>query len=93
MESSAGFINKSTGEMIVMNTGTDLANFYKIVASATTSAFTERIFSLIHLTGRKTINKAGLIKSDLLSYLNLQLDSKNECEMFLKERQLLHNAI
>ncbi|XP_047999563.1 uncharacterized protein LOC125236694 [Leguminivora glycinivorella] len=83
---------------ILKGNGQGLPNLKKIVgfllSVPATSAFTERIFSIMKLKWREERNRANLvlIKNELLIYTNLELSCEDSYQHFLKDSKLIRKA-
>lgn len=98
---SDDFMNKNTDKKwqhIFQNSDSQLTNSLKIISYLlsipATSAFTERIFSVMNVKWRDERNRANLnlIKNELLIYCNLDLDCNDSYNVFLNDAKLLKDA-
>lgn len=82
----------------IFNHCDDFSTIYKVISYLlsvpATSAFTERVFSVMNLKWREERNKASLnlIKNKLLIYFNINIDCKDAVEVFKKDKHLLNIA-
>lgn len=92
------FLEKNTTEKwqyILKNACDNLPNIKKIISFLlsvpATSAFTERVFSVMNVKWRDERNRSSinLIKNELFIYLNLNLDCKISFETFKNNQKLL----
>lgn len=95
------FSNLSTAQKwqeIFKNSENNFINLYKVISFLlsipATSAFTERVFSLMNLKWRDERNKASLnlIKNELFIYLNLSIKCSEALKVFSNEDYLLKIA-
>ncbi|KAG6438962.1 hypothetical protein O3G_MSEX000365 [Manduca sexta] len=95
------FSEKSTvdkWQYILKNDSDSLPNIKKIISYLlsipATSAFTERVFSVMNLKWREERNRASinLIKNELFIYLNLNDDCQTSFETFKNNKRLLTSA-
>lgn len=91
-------ITTAQKQQYIFNRCDNFPNIYKVISYLlsvpATSAFTERVFSVMNLKWREERNKASLnlIKNELLIYLNLNIDCKDDVEVFKKDKHLLNIA-
>ena len=95
------FESKNTAEkwqMLFKNSDTTLTNIFKIISFLlsipATSAFTERIFSVMNIKWREERNRASinLIKNELLIYFNMDLNCSDSYNYFKNSKTLLTKA-
>lgn len=95
------FSEKSTvdkWQYILKNASDSLPNIKKIISYLlsvpATSAFTERVFSVMNLKWREERNRTSinLIKNELFIYLNLNDDCQTSFETFKNSKRLLASA-
>lgn len=94
---SEGFAELSTAQkwqQIFNKTNDDFTNLYKLISFLlsipATSAFTERVFSVMNIKWRDERNKASLnlIKNELFIYLNLNIDCQDAVKLFSSDNYL-----
>lgn len=99
--SSEGFAELSTAQkwqQVFNKTDDNFSNLYKLISFLlsipATSAFTERVFSVMNSKWRDERNKASLnlIKNELLIYFNLNIDCKDAVQLFSSDNYLLKVA-
>lgn len=99
--SSMGFAELSTAQkwqQVFNKTHDNFSNFYKVISFLlsipATSAFTERVFSVMNSKWRDERNKASLnlIKNELLIYFNLNIDCKDALQLFSSDNHLIQLA-
>lgn len=95
------FTDRTTGQKwqhIFKNTENNLPNLFKIISFLlsipATSAFTERIFSIMNSKWREERNRASisLIKNELLIYINLKIECDKAYDTFIVDKKLLKDA-
>lgn len=95
------FTDKTTGQKwqhILKNTENNLPNLFKVISFLlsipATSAFTERIFSVMNSKWREERNRCSisLIKNELLIYINLKIECDKAYDTFILDKKLLKNA-
>lgn len=97
---SKGFAELSTAQkwQHVFNSEDNFLNLYKIISFLlsipATSAFTERVFSVMNSKWRDERNRASLnlIKNELFIYFNLKIECKEGLELFRKDSNLIKTA-
>lgn len=95
------FQNFSTGQKwqhIFKKSENNLKNIYKLIAFLlsipATSAFTERIFSIMNIKWREERNRAKLelIKNELFIFINLNIECEKAFNTFILDKKLLKDA-
>lgn len=100
ISTSKSFAELSTAQkwQQVFKSDDNFLNLYKVISFLlsipATSAFTERVFSVMNSKWRDERNKASLnlIKNELLIYFNLNLDCKDAVQFFSKDSNLIQTA-
>lgn len=95
------FLEMSTGQKwshLLLNTSEEFKNITKIVSYLlsvpATSAFTERVFSVMNAKWREDRNRSSLnlIKNELLIYFNFSFDCREAYEAFKNDSKLISCA-
>ena len=68
--------------------------YYYLVSLPSTSAFTEKVFSVMNVKWRDERNKASLnlIRNELFIYFNMNIDCNDAMDIFQNNKNLLCNA-